>query len=238
MMPRLIPCSSSPAPGISSSRKKSTIVGRSSPTGRPRRSRPDDVVAGRLAQQHRLARAPRHAAEVAARRRGPDEGRGRRSRAAPCASCRRGCCRPRRGSRDRPRARRRVSPRPRDQVDAERLDEGALAHAGHAGDADPARPARCGQAALEHALRPASVVGGAAALDQRDGPGEDDAVAARIALDVLVHAQRVGAAGPPSHRRRRTRGAVERVEHRLRGVADHRARPEDADGARAGQRKS
>ncbi len=52
-----------------------------------------DVVARRLAEQHRLAGALGDAAQRAARGRRPDEGLVAAGRAAPCGSCRRGCCR-------------------------------------------------------------------------------------------------------------------------------------------------
>ena len=71
-----MPCSSSPAPGCSSTAKKSTIerdgdLGLADADGLDEH----DVEARRLADEHRLARAVRDAAERAARRRRADERR-------------------------------------------------------------------------------------------------------------------------------------------------------------------
>src|SRR5207247_3078214 len=58
-----------------------------------------------------------------------------------------------------------------DQMEAEGLDESALAHPGHAAHADAGGAARVGEHELEEPLRRALVVG-ARALDQRDRLGE------------------------------------------------------------------
>jgi hypothetical protein len=83
----------------------------------------------------------------------------------------------------------------RQQLHAELVDEGALAHAGHAGDADPAGAAGLGQHAREQLLRQ-HAVGGVAALDQGHGLREHGAVRRPDAALVGVDRQ-AGAA--PAH---------------------------------------
>ena len=85
----------------------------------------------------------------------------------------------------------RDSPRSRDEVHAEGVDEGALAHARHAGDADAVRMAGVRQDGVQQAGRQLGIPR-QIALDQRDGAGEDDAVAAEDAGEVAVEGQPAG----------------------------------------------
>ena len=138
-----VPWSSSPAPGWSRTAKKST----SERTATSRLADADgldhhDVEARRLAEQQRLARAVCHTAERAARGRRPDEGALAPARGAPCASCRRGCCRPSPGWSDPPRA------RPRDGRASSSWRPSAsmnvdLPTPGGPGEPDAARRLRC-----------------------------------------------------------------------------------------------
>src|SRR5439155_12371693 len=145
-----------------------------------------DVVARRLADEERLPRPPRDTPERARGRARADEGlgRGREARHARLVA---------QDAAARERARRvdgehgDLLPET-DQMEAESLDEGALAHPGHAAHADAGGAARVGEHELEEPLRRALVVG-ARALDQRDRLGERAA-----APRTHVGGQRLGAA--------------------------------------------
>ena len=129
----------------------------------------DDVVAGGLAHQHRLARLLGHAAQRAAGGAGADEGALVAPTAAPCASCRRGSSRPTTlddGSTASTATRWPLL----DQEQAQRLDEGALADARHAGDAEAERAAGVRQQRVQQLVGARAVVG-ARRLEQRDRLG-------------------------------------------------------------------
>ncbi len=143
----------------------------------------DVLVAGRLAEQHRLAGPARDAAEVPARRGRTDErpvvgGEPLHPRLVPENAA----------ARDRTG---RIDGEDRDgfaefarQVGAERFDEAALADAWHAGDADAARAAGVRQARLDDLGRQVDV-GGQVALHERDRAGEHGAIAVADAGQVL-----------------------------------------------------
>ena len=139
----------------------------------------DDVEAGRFAEQERLARPARHAAEGAAGGGRPDEGEGRA----------RELLHARLVAEDRaPTARaRRIDGQHRDpvrlfhQVAAERLDERRLARAGRAGDPHPHRVADVREDLGEQRLGLGAVVG-ARRFHQRDRTRQR----APITLDHLV----------------------------------------------------
>jgi hypothetical protein len=134
----------------------------------------DDVVAGRLTHEERLARPARHAAERAGRRARSDEGLGRRREARHARLVAEDAAAARGARRDRRRGRRRACRA--DQVEPEGLDEGALADPRDAADADARRTPGRGMDQLQEPLRRALIVG-TRALDQRDRLGERPAVA-------------------------------------------------------------
>ena len=70
---------------------------------------------------------------------------------------------------------------------AQRLDQAALARAGHARDAHADGVAAVRQAVFDDLLGQLAI-GGASAFDQRDGLGQDGAVAAEDAVDVFLRA--------------------------------------------------
>ena len=151
--PFLMPCSSSPAPGCSSTRKKSTMRG-DRDLGLPDADGLDDhhVVARRLAHEHRLARALRDAAERPARGRGPDERALvlRASRSMRVLSPR--MLPPVTGLDGIDRQHRDAMALPRSASEPERLDEAALADARRAGDADARSRRRCRHERVEDRL--------------------------------------------------------------------------------------
>ena len=100
----------------------------------------DDVIACRLAQQHRLPRLARHAAQRLASRRGADEGvLIRRQLRHACLVAQDRSARATRGWIDSQHGH--LLSHASEQR-SERLDKGGLAHAGHARDPDALRPSR------------------------------------------------------------------------------------------------
>ena len=152
----LDPLQLSPARASISSRKVSTMsaTGVSDwPTPTVSTSTTSKPAASTTTIASRVARVTPPSVPGARRR--PDERVGRRRRAAPCGSCRRGCCRRCASTTGRRRARR---PGGRSPVSsrAERVDERRLADAGHAGDADAVRAAGVRQQARRAAPGPRS----------------------------------------------------------------------------------
>ena len=171
MMPRFMPCSSSPAPASISSRKKS-VMDRTAvsdcptPTVSTRTLRNPAASHSRMVSRVRRATPPRWPRDG----RRPDEGallHGQPLHARLVAED--AAARNRAG---------RIDAQHRDvfaavahQVHAERVDEGALAHAGHARDADAPRLARVRQHRVEQPRRQFAIRR-QVAFDQRDGAGE------------------------------------------------------------------
>jgi hypothetical protein len=83
----------------------------------------------------------------------------------------------------------------RDQVQAQRLDEGALADAGHAGDAEAERLAGVRQQFGQQRVGLRAVVG-AGGLEQRDRLGDGAALAAADGAALPVFRPPSGSAGP------------------------------------------
>ena len=139
----------------------------------------DDVETGRLAEQQRLARLFRHAAQRTGGRRRPDEGLG--ALAEPFHA--RLVAEDRAASHGRGRVDRQHGNAVAllDQVQAERLDERGLADARHTGDADTDRPAGVRQQGVEQRLG-ALLVFRLDRLDQRDGLGQRPARATQHAI--------------------------------------------------------
>ena len=164
----------------------------------------DGAETRRLAHQHRLARAPRHPAARAARRRRADE---RRRVARQLAHARlvaeQGAARARAGGVDRQDGEPVAT---LDQVQAEGLDESRLAHPRRARDADAHRFAGPRQELGEQRPRPLLVVG-AGRFDQGDGARQrppvaaDDAVGEGLGLGAGgAHGESFAARGASIHR--------------------------------------
>ena len=230
MIPRLRPCSSSPPPGATSTRKRSTIAATATsdcPT--PTVSTSTTSKPGGLAQQQRLAGAAGDAAERAAGGRRAHErvrGAGQLLHAGLVAEDRAAAARARRVDREH-----RDAVAVLDEVSAERLDERRLARAGRAGDADAHGAADVGEDLGEERLGVGAVVG-AGRLDERDRARQR----APVAVD---HQARQLAHGAHARERAYESGAVSAWRRRLddlgRGLRDVGAGAEDRGDARLAQ---
>ena len=94
------------------------------------------------------------------------------------------------------------------QIGAQHFNHAALARAGNAGDADANGVAAMGKAVFDNLLGqlPVSL---ARALDQRDGLGQNGAVAAQNAIDILLgRADALGPCGTRARLARRLRSSA------------------------------
>ena len=151
-----------------------------------------DVAAGRLAEQHGLARLAGDAAEHQAARRGPNESVGIGAEAdhpglvaeqAAAGADARGIDRQHGDAMARG-----------GEPAAQGFDQGALAGAGNPGDADPDRAPGVGQQPVQQLLRHLLVIG-QVRLDEGDGTRQHRPIPAEYAVRIVREGQSRGALG-------------------------------------------